>query len=90
MIFTFSFNEEVFFCYKDVIMLEARVRTNNPSNQCPLHSIDIYCDGQLVLNIDETSDDETINLFLNPMNSILEKSPNACKFWTHEVLARRE
>ena len=62
-------------------------------------SIDIICHNQKVLTIDETSDVDTINLFLIPVDgSILttddwseqigmekEKKP-----WTHELLADRK
>ena len=52
----------------------------------------VYCDGQLVLEIDETSDRETINLFLTPIDSsavIVETSPHNDVPWTHELLVER-
>jgi len=53
-------------------------------------SIDIYCDGQLVLSIDKTSDDETLNLFLTPQNSVIVESHFIKDAeWTHEILAKR-
>jgi hypothetical protein len=56
--------------------------------------LDIYVDGQLVLNIDQVSDENTINLFLYPKDACIcesllheEDANNEC---THELLARRK
>lgn len=51
----------------------------------------ITCHKQHVLTICETSDEDTINLFLIPINSdILETdSSEYSKDWTHELLSDR-
>ncbi len=54
--------------------------------------IDIFCHGQLVLNIGETSDVDTINLFLTPFDGHIINTPKMDDFnpkWTHEVLTNR-
>jgi hypothetical protein len=54
-------------------------------------NVQVMVDGHLVITIDETSDDETINLFLYPENKaeIVETDGRAWKPWSHEVLMRR-
>ena len=55
--------------------------------------IDIFVDDQLVLHIGQTSDKETINLFLYPEGALEESimhkedSDSAC---THEILIPRD
>jgi len=53
----------------------------------------IYVDGQDVLQIDEVSDNETINLFLIPVGdkcSIIETICKECDCqFTHELLVER-
>ncbi len=56
--------------------------------------MDILVDGQVVLNIDEVSDNETINLFLRPVGkdaTIIEtmKCTSIKVAWSHELLTHR-
>lgn len=56
--------------------------------------IDISANGQIVLNIGDVSDDETINLFFTPVGSdavIVETKPCTGENmpWSHELLVSR-
>lgn len=59
------------------------------------YDVIISVDGQDVLNISETSDDETINLFFTPVGSnavIVETEPCTGEkmSWSHELLVSRK
>lgn len=51
----------------------------------------VWCHGQLVLEIEELSDRDTINLFLTcgDQSQIVESANKNDWPWTHEVLAKR-
>lgn len=53
--------------------------------------LDVYVEGQLILKIGQTSDDDTINLFLKGEGSgVVDTVTEDKQYFTHEIIVDRK